>query len=153
MALIREVCENYDIDGIELDYFRHLHSFPSIANGAVATQTQCDLITDMMTEIREMTEEVGLNRGRPILVAVRVPDSIGYCLDMGFDLEQWLDNGLVDIVIGGGYFRFNKWSNLVNLKNQYDSILNKGFVAKVSTLAKECKRERNSNSYWGMQER
>ena len=67
-----------------------------------------------------MTEDVGRQRGRPILVAVRVPDSVGFCRDMGFDLERWLSDGLIDLLITTCYFRLNPWEYSVELGHKYD---------------------------------
>ena len=67
---IKEVCENYDVDGVELDYFRHLCYFKAVANGGAAGQAECDMMTDLIRRVAHMTEEVGLKRGRPILVSV-----------------------------------------------------------------------------------
>ena len=117
---IEEVCRNYDVDGIELDFFRHLCYFASVANGGVASQEELDMMTDLMQRIRAMTEEVGRERGRPILVAIRVPDSVEFSRDMGFDLERWMSEGLVDILITTGYFRLNPWEYTVDLAHRYD---------------------------------
>jgi hypothetical protein len=127
VAFAKEVCENYDVDGIELDFFRHLYLFNSAArDGGVATEVELAQLTEMMTEIRAMTEEVGLRKGKPLLVTVRVPDSIEYCEGIGIDLTQWLDDGLVDILIGSGYFRLNEWSYLTDLKDTYDIMVYAG---------------------------
>ena len=34
--------------------------------------------TSLLARIRAMADEVGRNRGRPMLIAVRVPDSVRY---------------------------------------------------------------------------
>ena len=65
------------------------------------------MMTELMTRIRKMTEEEGMKRGRPILLAVRVPDSVEYSRAIGVDLERWLGAGLVDLLITGGYFQLN----------------------------------------------
>jgi hypothetical protein len=114
-----EVCENYDIDGIELDFFRHLYLFKEVARGAVATEEQLEMLTDMVSQIREMTERVGMKKGKPILVLVRVPDTSEYCLGVGIDIETWMEKGLVDIVVGSGYFRLNFWDNLVEQAHKH----------------------------------
>ena len=114
-----EVCEHYDIDGIELDFFRHLYLFGDVARGSVASAEQLGMMTDMLTQIREMTEKVGMKKGKPILLLIRVPDSEKYCRSVGIDLEKWLTKGLVDIVVGSGYFRLNPWEYLVELGNKY----------------------------------
>ena len=106
---VREFLENYDIDGIEYDYFRHLQLFKTVANGADATQAELDLMTGLMRDLRAIADEVGRKRGRPFLVAVRVPDSVGFCRVVGIDIERWVRESIVDIVIGSGYFQCNPW--------------------------------------------
>lgn len=118
-SFIEEVCRNYQVDGIELDFFRHLCYFKTTAMGGAASQEERDLMTGLMRRVRAMTEEVGIQRGRPILVAVRVPDSVGYCRDLGFDLERWLSEGLVDLLITTCYFRLNPWEYSIELGHKY----------------------------------
>ena len=117
-----EVCENYDVDGVELDFFRHLYLFENVARGEEATGEQVDMLTNMVTRIREMTERVGMEKGKPILITVRVPDSFEYCRKVGIALEEWMEKGLVDIVVGSGYFRLNPWQDLVENGDEYDDI-------------------------------
>ncbi len=119
-AYVDEVCRNYDVDGIELDFFRHLCYFASVANGGVASDQEREAMTDLMRRIRAMTEEVGMERGRPILVAIRVPDSVSFSREMGFDLERWLQEGLVDILLTTCYFRLNPWEYSVELGHAHD---------------------------------
>lgn len=116
---IEEVCRNYDVDGVELDFFRHLCYFKSVANGGAAAPEEVAAMTDLMRRVRRMTEDVGLARRRPILVAMRVPDSLDYSLEMGFDLETWLEEGLMDILITTDYFRLNPWSHSVELGHRH----------------------------------
>lgn len=116
---IEEVCRNYDVDGIEMDFFRHLNYFKSVANGGWATRDELAAMTDLVRRVREMTEREGLRRGRPILVAIRVPDSVPYSKAMGLDIERWLSEGLVDILIGTCYFQLNPWEDLVKLGHRY----------------------------------
>lgn len=118
-AYIDEACRNYDLDGIELDFFRHLCYFKSTALGGTASDAEREMMTGLMRRVREMTEKVGLERGRPILVAVRVPDSIAFASDMGFDLERWLGEGLFDVLITTGYFRLNPWQYSVELGHKH----------------------------------
>ena len=117
---VEEVCRNYDVDGVELDFFRHPVFFRRAAMAGVA----CDdaeraLMTDMVRRIRTMTETEGLRRGRPYLLAVRLPDSVEYCRDIGLDLERWMAEGLIDIYMPSGYFRLNDWRRSVELGHRY----------------------------------
>jgi hypothetical protein len=116
---IEEVCRGYDVDGVELDFFRHLCYFKSTASGGTASDEEREMMTGLIRRVRTMTEEAGLERGRPILVAVRVPDSVGFSRDMGFDLERWMDEGLVDLLITTCYFRLNPWEYSVELGHKY----------------------------------
>jgi hypothetical protein len=105
---VEEVCQNYEVDGVEIDFFRH----PVFFKRAAQTGTACDdtergLMTDLIRRIRTMTEREGLRRGRPLLVAVRVPDSVEFSRAVGIDLERWLADGLVDLLITGGYYQLN----------------------------------------------
>ncbi|NLC67315.1 MAG: hypothetical protein GX754_00710 [Clostridiaceae bacterium] len=89
-AFVEEVCSNYDIDGINLDFFRHPVFFKRTAWGLPIQQYELDLMTDLMRKIRKMTIEIGKERGRPILLSSRVPDSLEYSRTIGIDLETWL---------------------------------------------------------------
>jgi hypothetical protein len=91
---MREVCQTYDIDGIELDYFRSPHVFPMPADAA-----ETELLNDMMREMRKMTEEEGLRRGRPILIAGRCINDLEHSLWYGLDVKTWLAEGLVDLLM------------------------------------------------------
>ncbi len=119
LSYVEEVCRNYDLDGIELDFFRHPCFFPSVANGGTAAPAERDALTTLMRRIRTMTEQVGMARSRPILVAVRVADSVGFNRDIGLDLERWLSDGLVDLLITTCYFRLNPWRYSVELGRKH----------------------------------
>ena len=114
-----EVCRKFDIDGVEMDFFRHPCFFKSVAEGGQATQEELDMMTDLIRRVREMTEREGLRRGRPILIAIRIPDSVEYCRGIGLDVERWLAEGLVDILSGTCYFRLNPWEYLIELGHRY----------------------------------
>ncbi len=116
---IEEVCQNYDVDGIELDFFRHPNFFPYPDAEHGVTQAQCDLMTGLMQRIRAMADAAGKKRGRPILIAVRVPDSVEYCRAIGIDLPKWLAGDLLDLLIPGGYIRMNNWNTMVDLGHRY----------------------------------
>ncbi len=117
--LLEEVCTNYDVDGVELDFFRHPTYFKEVAYGGQATDEQRALMTDLMRRIRGMSERVGMERGRVILVSARTPDSVGYSRALGLEIEKWMAEGLIDMWIPSGYFRLNPWEYSVNLGHKY----------------------------------
>jgi len=116
---IEEVCRNYDIDGIELDFFRHPVFFKSTSHGEPATQPELDAMTDLVRRVRAMTDEVGAQRGKPILIAMKVPDSVEYCRTIGLDLRSWLKQDYLDMLIPGGYFQINDWDYSISLAREY----------------------------------
>ena len=111
---VREFLENYDVDGIEYDFFQHLQLLKTVAEGSDATPAELAMMTELMRQLREIAEEAGRKRGRPFLVAVRVPDSPGFCRTVGIDIERWMDERLVDIVTASGYFQLNPWHVMAN---------------------------------------
>ena len=104
LEIIEEICERYDVDGFELDYIRHPVLFSRRMRGEPCTANEVDIITSMMREIRSLTDAASEQRGRPSLIAVRVPDTVITSLDNGMDVSAWLEEDLIDIlIIGGGY--------------------------------------------------
>ena len=118
--ILRDVARRYDVDGLELDFFRHPIYFRPQMTGEPVTQGHCDLMTGLLRRVRAMTIEQETWRGRPLLISVRVPDSVGYSKAIGLDLERWLEEGLIDMVTGGGYFHLEPWENLAALGRRYD---------------------------------
>lgn len=116
---VEEVCQNYEVDGIELDFFRHAFLFKCSAEGKPCGDRERKQLNDLIDRIRAMTERVGRKRRRPILLAVRVPDSVPYCKTIGIDLEHWLRKGWIDLLITGGYTRLNPWEYSVELGHKY----------------------------------
>lgn len=117
---ITYVSKHYDVDGIELDYFRHLYLFASQNRKQTVTDNEREALTQMMRNIRDKTEQIGKARGRPLLLAIRVPDSPAYCREIGIDLETWLEEGLVDLLNVSGYFRLRDWGKSVALGKKYN---------------------------------
>ena len=104
LEIIEEICQRYDVDGFELDYIRHPVLFSRRMRGEPCTADEIAIITSMMEKIRGLTDGAAERRGRPLLVAARVPDTFTTCLDNGMDVMSWLEEDLIDIlIIGGGY--------------------------------------------------
>jgi len=118
-AFVDEVCTMFDLDGVELDFCRHYVYFKSQAWGQDVSPEETAMMTDMLRKIRGVVEEHSVRRGRPILLAVRVPDSDGYRRAMGVDLEAWLEADYVDLVAVSDYWRMSPWQANVELVQRY----------------------------------
>ena len=116
--LLEDVCERYDVDGIEMDFLRHIPHFRCNAEGEDCTQKERDTMTGLLRRVRDMTEQVGLKRGRPLLVALRLPASLRCCEALGLDVTQWLEQGLADILVPGE-LELSPWEGWVALGHQH----------------------------------
>jgi hypothetical protein len=120
LAILCDVATRYDLDGIELDFYRHPVFFKPQMSGEPVTDEQRAILTEFMRQVRELLDGVALERGRPLLLATRVPDSEGFRQAIGIDLRTWLAEGLVDVLVGGGYYLFEPWEQLVTLGHAHD---------------------------------
>ena len=101
VRIFEDVCQRYDIDGIELDFIRHPLFFRPNLDGLPAEPKHVAMMTDMVRRIRAVTERESMKRGRPILVTVRAPLSVKSCMDIGLDIRAFLEEDLMDIMIAG----------------------------------------------------
>jgi hypothetical protein len=92
VAILREIAENYNFDGIEIDFAR----IPICLAPGHQWENRAHL-TEFMRDVRRMTQEVAQRRGRPFLIAARVPANVVGCHFDGMDVETWARENLVDI--------------------------------------------------------
>ena len=97
----------YDIDGLMIDFTFAPYIFRSVAWGEVASAKEMADLTDMLTKIRAACKAASAKKGHAIMLVIRVPDSIGYCKDIGIDLNAWAEAKLFDIIVAGGNFELN----------------------------------------------
>lgn len=116
---VRGYMENYDLDGIEFDFFRHPQLFRTVAKGGHATDEELATMTQLMKDFRAMAEEVGRRRGRPFVLCARVPDSFEYCRAIGIDLDAWLRAKALDFLVVGGYFQLEPWRKTADRVHGY----------------------------------
>jgi hypothetical protein len=96
LSIIREVVEQYDFDGVHLDFLRHT---PFLPPGRQWENREH--LTGFMRDVRTMLQARAAARGRPFLLAARVPDSVKGCHTDGLDIETWATGGLVDVLVIG----------------------------------------------------
>lgn len=116
LSYVKYICSKYDWDGFEMDFCRHQRYFK-----LGEEEENFDTMTGFVREIRSCLNEIAERRGRPYLLAVRVPDVPMYCQRVGLDIERWLAEGSIDILIaGGGYKPYStEFRYFVDLGHRY----------------------------------
>ncbi len=100
LDFILSYCREYDYDGVELDYVRHTMFFKFGEE-----RENMDKMTEFVRRVRQGLDEIGRERGRRYLLATRVPSTPAMARRAGLDVERWLAEGLLDLlVVGGGSF-------------------------------------------------
>ena len=99
---IRRNAAAHDFDGYELDFTRFVWNFPLGEERKHAPE-----MTDLVREVHACLNAIGEGRRRPYTFAVHVMDSPELSLELGLDVQAWLDEGLVDVlVVGMGYLTY-----------------------------------------------
>ena len=122
IAIIDDVMARYDVDGIEIDYLRNPLFFRPNRSLKPATRDQVGILTRFQRRIRDLAYKHGNRRGRPMLIATRVPVSRRMGRYVGIDIEQWLKDDLLDVLtIGVGCMPFtNPIRDLIKLGHAHD---------------------------------
>lgn len=108
VAIIQEVLQNYDIDGVELDFLRAPIYFRTAYEGQPVTDAQRGVLTRLVRRIRQLVYDESERQDKPLLLAARVPVTIASCRRIGIDVEAWLQEKLIDTMsLGGGYITFD----------------------------------------------
>ena len=96
LSILRELAENYEFDGIQLDFARHVPFLPPGQQWELRKH-----VTEFVRSVRWMLLEVERKRGYPFLLAAKVPRNLEGCRVDGFDVEEWARQNLVDILTLG----------------------------------------------------
>lgn len=95
LAMLREMLEVYEADGVELDFM----FFPLYFRPA-ETEASIPVMNAFVSEVRRMANEVGVRQGREIPIMARVWQRRDDNLNIGLDVESWIKAGDVDLVVG-----------------------------------------------------
>lgn len=96
VSVLREIATRFDLDGIQIDFARHVPCLP------VGRQWEMrEHVTEFMRMVRTMLQEVAQQRGRPFLLAARVPQTLQGCHADGFDVQAWAEQRLADVLTLG----------------------------------------------------
>ncbi|MEW6358364.1 MAG: hypothetical protein AB1696_18670 [Planctomycetota bacterium] len=117
LAILREALQR-DIDGIDIDFLRHppvlgyeaplVQGFQAKFSADPKTlpdddarwlQYRCDVMSDFMREVRRAVNEAAESKGRPLGISVRIDHR--YFRAWGLDIEAWMKERLIDILVVG----------------------------------------------------
>jgi hypothetical protein len=100
VALLSEVCNRFDIDGLEMDFMRFPYYFP---RDTARMKEYAGIMTSFVRRVRAMTEARGKERGRPLLLTARVPSTLKGCAYLGVDPAAWTREHLIDFLTVGPF--------------------------------------------------
>ena len=90
-ALIEETLTKYPVDGFELQLNYQPHYFhPNEVDKGLS------IMTGWIRRVYEAVKKSGSGRE----LAIRVPASMDGCMQIGLDVRDWIEQGIVDVVIG-----------------------------------------------------
>jgi glycosyl hydrolase family 10 len=98
-SIIKELCTNYDVDGVELDFQRFPRFFH---NDSIEEGTK--VMTALVKRIRDMIDRIGTERGKTLKLSVRVPHTVAACEQAGLDVIGWDAAALVDMINVSSYY-------------------------------------------------
>lgn len=93
LMLAKELINDYDFDGLELDWMRQ-----AFCLDAPASQKQTDVITEWHAEIRRLTRARVRKTGKPHPLGVRIPCRLGQLRAIGLDIRAMAKRGIIDFV-------------------------------------------------------
>jgi len=96
---IKEVVEDYDFEGLELDWWRN----PMCCEPHARAET-VRMMSDWIREIRALTEARARKTGRPYPLGMRIPGQIDTLKNIGLDIEGLCRDGTLDFIGPSGFW-------------------------------------------------
>jgi hypothetical protein len=91
---ILEVAENYDVDGIELDFSRTPYIFQPFE-----AWRKRGILTRFVRDIRNRIDHIGSGRKRPMVLILRIPSRPRSLASSGIDAHRWIKEQLPTILV------------------------------------------------------
>lgn len=113
LALITELCENYDLDGMELDFLR-FYSFFRTAE--ISRDERCAIMTAFVVSVRATLDRTA-RPGKRRWLCVRVPCYLAALDLLGIDLPAMVHAG-VDMVNASAHYYTTQQHDLAKIRAQ-----------------------------------
>ncbi len=100
MAAIRDMVENYDYDGLLLEWNRS-----PFCCEPDPSQSTIDTITDWHADVRRLTDGRGAKMGRPYALGIKHVGTLDQMRSIGLDLRAMAARGILDLVIPSNFWQ------------------------------------------------
>jgi len=100
LAFITEICENYDIDGFELDFMRNYSYFR--LNETTSDQ-RAGIMTEFVSTVRKLLDRTS-RHGRHRWLSLRIPGYLNVCDALGIDPVAMTAAGAEILNVSASYF-------------------------------------------------
>lgn len=101
LAIMQEIVEEYEVDGLELNFIRWAKHFPRDKG-----RQNAPVLTEYLGEIRRTMDRAAKKRGvKRLTLGVVVPESVEACWLAGVDVKTWARSGWVDYIV------LSTWNN------------------------------------------
>ena len=99
MAQIEEVVNDYDIEGLELDWLRNPNCCePNASAGTI------EMMNDWFREIRRLTQARAAKTGKPFPLGMRIPGRLETIKSIGLDIVTLCREGTIDFIGPSGFW-------------------------------------------------
>lgn len=92
-SILKELCTNYDVDGVELDFQRYPKFFKS-----TDLEAGRGVMTVFIKQIKTMMNDIGRERGKSLKLSIRIPETLAKCEAAGLDIATWDKEQLVEMI-------------------------------------------------------
>ena len=152
LALVEELLERYDPDGIEADWMRFpYHLTPG------RERELSPVLTSFMRDVRRLADKAAKRLGHPVRVGARVAATPELSLMIGCDVEAWAREGLIDLLVVGNFgpcvdfnIPFADWRRRIGAANPSVRVIPS--ADDLGLLQGGCKRNMEIEDYRGWME-
>ena len=92
-SILHELCTNYDVDGVELDFQR----FPKFFRSADLDAGR-SVMTAFLRRIKTMMDDISHERGKSLKLCIRIPETMAKCEAAGLDIPEWDKQRMVEMI-------------------------------------------------------
>ncbi|MGN1058963.1 MAG: family 10 glycosylhydrolase, partial [Clostridia bacterium] len=118
--ILKDTVTRYDVDGIQLDFSRYPIYFKQVAKTGEVLPESIERMNNLIRSVRTMMDQVSIERNKPLMLAIYVPDSIDFCTALGLDIKSWMEEDLIDMAGIRTTVAIQSWEDSVAEYSPYD---------------------------------